>query len=107
VRGKDATVSDLKFSVEAMEGVFNFEPVTMRVFGGDGSGSMRVDDSVAVPLVHVSYSLSKFRVDDFFKALAPGWSVHGLMDFSTTLSTRGRTRVELRRVQVERCPCPG
>jgi AsmA protein len=96
VRGKNATVSDLKFSVEAAEGVFNFTPVTMRVFGGQGSGSMRMDRSVAVPIVHVSYSLSKFRVEDFFKALAPGRSVHGLMDFSTTLSMRGRTRVELR-----------
>jgi AsmA protein len=96
VRGKNTTVSDLKFSVEATEGVFNFKPVTMRVFGGQGSGSMRMDRSVAVPIVHVSYSLSKFRVEDFFKALAPGRSVHGLMDFSTTLSMRGRTRVELR-----------
>jgi len=96
VRGQNTTVSDLKFSVEATEGVFNFKPVTMRVFGGQGSGSMRVDRSAAVPLVHVSYSLSKFRVEELFKALAPGRSVHGLMDFSTTLSMRGRTRVELR-----------
>ena len=96
VRGKNATVSDLKFSVEATEGVFNFKPVTMGVFSGQGSGSMRMDRSIAVPIVHVSYSLSKFRVEDFFKALAPGRSVHGLMDFSTTLSLRGRTRVELR-----------
>lgn len=96
VRGKNTTVSDLKFSVEATEGVFNFAPVTMRVFGGQGSGSMRMDRSVAVPIVHVSYSLSKFRVEDFFKTLAPGRSVHGLMDFSTTLSMRGQTRVELR-----------
>lgn len=96
VRGENTTVSDLKFSVEATEGVFNFKPVTMRVFGGQGSGSLRMDRSVAVPLVHVSYALSKFRVEDFFKALAPGRSVHGLMDFSTTLSMRGRTRVELR-----------
>src|ERR1035441_9586758 len=96
VRGKNTTVSDLKFSVEATEGVFNFKPVTMRLFGGQGSGSMRMDRSVAVPIVHVSYSLSEFRIEDFFKALAPGRSVHGLMDFSTTLSMRGRARVELR-----------
>ena len=96
VRGKNTTVSDLKFSVEATEGVFNFKPVTMRLFGGQGSGSMRMDRSVAVPIVHLSYSLSEFRIEDFFKALAPGRSVHGLMDFSTALSMRGRTRVELR-----------
>ena len=96
VRGKDTTVSDLEFSVEAAEGVFNFKPVTMRAFGGQGSGSMRMDRSAAVPLVSVSYSLSKFRVEEFLKALPPGRSVNGVMDFSTALSLRGRTRAELR-----------
>jgi AsmA protein len=96
VRGKNTTVSDLKFSVEATVGVFDFEPVTMRVFGGQGSGSMHMDRSVTVPVVHVSYSLPKFRIEEVFKGLPPGKSVNGLMDFSTTLSMRGQTRVELR-----------
>lgn len=96
VRGKDTTVSDLTFSVKAIEGDFNFEPVTMSVFGGHGSGSMRVDRSVAEPIVQVSYSLSKFRIEEFFKGRPLGKSVNGLMDFSTTLSMRGQTRVALR-----------
>ena len=96
VRGKDTTASDLKFSVDATEGVFDFKPVTMRIFGGQGSGSMRMDYSAAVPVLQVNYSLSKFRTEEFFKALSSGKSVSGLMDFSTTLSMRGRTRVELR-----------
>jgi uncharacterized protein involved in outer membrane biogenesis len=96
VRGKDTTVTDLTFSVKAMEGDFNFEPVTMSVFGGHGSGSMRVDRSVAEPIVQVSYSLSKFRIEEFFKGQPLGKSVNGLMDYSTTLSMRGQTRVALR-----------
>ena len=96
VRGKDTTLSDLKFSVRATEGVFNFKPVTMRVFGGHGTGSMRIDRSAAVPVLQVSYSLSKFRIEEFFKKLPQGKSVSGVMDFSTILSMRGRTRIELR-----------
>ncbi len=96
VRAKGTTVSDLKFSVEATDGVFDFKPVTMRVFGGQGSGTMRMDRSAAVPVLHIDYSLTKFRIAEFFKALPPGKSVSGLMDFSTTLSMRGRTRVALR-----------
>lgn len=96
VHGKETKVSDLKFSVEATDGVFDFKPVTMRVFGGQGSGSLRMDRSAAVPLLHVSYSLSKFRIEEFFKRLPPGKSVSGVMNVSTALSMRGRTRVELR-----------
>lgn len=96
VRGKGTAVSDLKFSLEATDGIFDFKPVTMRVFGGQGSGSMRLDRSAAVPVLGLDYSLSKFRIAEFFKTLPPGKSVGGVMDFSTTLSMRGLTRVELR-----------
>ena len=97
VRGMETPVSDVKFSVEATDGVFDFKPVTMRVAGGQGSGSVRMDRSAAVPVLHLAYSLSKFQVGEFLKGLPPGKSVSGLMDFSTTLSMRGRTRVDLRR----------
>jgi AsmA protein len=97
VRGKDANVSDLKFSVEATDGVFDFKPITMRVFGGQGAGSMRMDRSTAVPGLQLSYSLSGFHVEELFKGLSIGKSLSGTMDFSTTLSMQGRTRGELRR----------
>src|SRR6185369_7398509 len=45
VPAKRAPISDLRFSVEAKEGVFDFKPVTMRSFGGEGAGSLRVDHS--------------------------------------------------------------
>lgn len=97
VRGKDMAVSDLEFTLAAKEGDFRFTPVTMLAFGGQGSGSLRMDRSAEVPVLHVGYSLAKFRVEDFFKTLPPGKSMKGLMDLSTTLSMRGRTRDELRR----------
>ncbi len=97
LRGRETTVSDLRFSLEATDGVFDFKPVTMRVAGGQGSGSLRMDHSAAVPVLHLEYSLSKFRVEEFLKGLPRGMSVSGSMDFTTTLSMRGRTGAELRR----------
>ena len=97
LRGKEMTVSDLAFSLEATDGVFVFKPVTMIAGGGKGSGSLRMDRSAEVPVLHLDYSLARFRIEDFLKGLPPGKSVSGLMDFSTTLSMRGSTRVELRR----------
>ena len=96
LRGKEATVSDVKLVLEATDGVFDFKPVTMRVAGGQGSGSLRLDRSAAVPAVKLEYSLARFRIQEFFKGMPPEKSVSGLMDFSTTLSMRGRTRGELR-----------
>jgi AsmA protein len=69
----------------------------MRSFGGEGSGSLHVDHSGAVPLIHLEYALNQFRIDEYFKALLPGVSASGLMHSSITLSMRGRTRGELRR----------
>lgn len=96
LRGKQTSVSDIKLSLEATHGVFDFKPVTMRVAGGQGSGSLRLDRSAAVPALQLEYSLARFRIQEFFKGMPPEKSVSGLMDFSTTLSMRGRTRVELR-----------
>lgn len=97
LRGGRASVSELKLSIEATDGVFDFKPVTMRVAGGQGSGSLRMDRAAAVPALQLEYSLARFRVQEFFRGMAPERSVSGLMDFSTTLSMRGRTRAELRR----------
>src|SRR6185503_9556639 len=91
------TVSDIRFSVEATEGVFDFKPFTMRAFGGEGSGALHVDRSGAVAVVHVDYALKKFRIEEYFKTLLPGKSASGPMDFSITLSMRGAARGELRR----------
>jgi hypothetical protein len=96
VRGKDTTATDFLIPIEAKDGVFDFKPVTMRVFGGQGSGSLRMDRSTEVPVMRLDYSLRKLRIEEVFKAPATGRTVSGLMDFSTTLSMRGRTRRELR-----------
>jgi len=96
IRTNDFTVSDLKFSADAKNGVFDLKPVTMRVFGGQGSGSIRADFAGAVPLYQVHYSLSQFHVDEFIKTLSPQKAVEGSMDFSVNLSMQGKTAQEMR-----------
>lgn len=97
IRTKDFTASDVKLSVDGKDGVFNFDPVTMRLFGGHGSGSIRADVSRAVPVYHVRYSLAQFRIEEFFKTLSPKDVGEGSMDFSTNLSLRGKTADALKR----------
>jgi hypothetical protein len=88
---KDLVLSEVKFSIDGKEGVFYLNPVTMRVFGGQGSGNIRADFSGSVPEYHVHYSLSKFHLAEFFKTLSPRNVGDGPMDFSTNLSMKGKT----------------
>lgn len=96
VQTKDITVSDLKFSVAAKDGIFDVEAVTMRLFGGQGSGSIRADFSGAAPHYRVHYSLRQFRIEQFFKTLSPREAAEGPMDFSAKLSMRGKTVHEMK-----------
>jgi uncharacterized protein involved in outer membrane biogenesis len=95
IRTKDYTVSDFKFSVDEKNGVFDIKPVMMRVFGGQGSGSVQADFSGAVPLYHIRYSLLQFRIEQFYKTLSPDKFVEGPMDFSANLTMQGKTVKEL------------
>lgn len=96
IRTKDFVVSNVKFSVDGKNGVFDLKPVTMRVFGAQGTGSIRADFSDAVPLYHVRYSLPQFRIEEFFKTLSPNKVAQGPMDFSANLSMQGKTANEMK-----------
>ena len=90
-------ITDLKSSVAGKDGVLELNPVTMRLFGGQGSGSLRADLSDSVPHYRIRYSLSRFRIEEFFKALSPKKVAEGPMDLSATLSLRGKTTNEMKR----------
>jgi AsmA protein len=97
VRTKDFAASDLKFSVAGQRGIFDLKPLTMRIFAGQGSGSMRADFTGAVPLYHLRYFISQFRIEAFLKNLSPQKSAEGAMDFTANLSMQGKTMDRLRR----------
>jgi len=96
VRSEGFTVSDLKLSAEATNGVFDLKPVTTRVFGTQGTGSIHADFSGAVPLYLVHYSLPQFPIEEFFKSVSLQAAVAGRMDFSAILSMQGETWKQMR-----------
>jgi AsmA protein len=91
IRTKDSVASDLRLSVDAQGGILRFDPVTMQLFGGHGSGDVRADFTGSVPIYQVRYRLTQFRLEEFFKVLSPKSIGEGSMDFSATLSLRGKT----------------
>jgi uncharacterized protein involved in outer membrane biogenesis len=90
-------VSGLKIKAEGTDGVFDLKPVTMRVFGAQGSGSIHADFSGVTPVYDVRYSLPGFQIREVFKILSPKQAAEGTMDFSATLSMRGKTAHGMKR----------
>lgn len=95
-RRNDFAVSDLKLAADGKNGVIELKPVTMRLFGAQGAGSIRVDVSGDIPHYHVRYSLPQFRIEEFFKAVSPQKGPEGPMDFSANLTMQGKNPKEMR-----------
>jgi uncharacterized protein involved in outer membrane biogenesis len=87
--------SDLKISGKGKDGIFALDPVTLRLFGGQGSGSIGADFSGPVPRYSVRSSLAKYRIEAALKALSPKKIAEGSMDFAASLSMQGNTVKEI------------
>ncbi|MCE5275845.1 MAG: AsmA family protein [Deltaproteobacteria bacterium] len=96
IRTKGLTISNAKFTCRGKDGVFALTPVTMGLFGGQGSGSIGVDFTDPVPRYSVRLSLSKFKIEEYLKTYFSKKVAQGSMDCSATLSMRGNTAKELK-----------
>jgi len=90
-------VSGLKIKAGGTDGVFDLKPVTMRVFGAQGAGNIHADFTGVTPVYDVRYSLPGFQISEAFKILSTQQAAEGTMDFSATLSMRGKTAHGMKR----------
>jgi AsmA protein len=96
VRRNDFEVSDLKVAVTAKEGFFALDPVALRIFGTEGTGTARADFSGSVPRFQIRYSLPQFPIEEFVKTMSRQKVAVGRMDFSANLEMQGDTAKQLR-----------
>jgi len=97
VRTRDLPMSDVRFGLEASNGVLKTSSLTLRAFGGQGSGEVRADFSGPIPAYRVHGLLSKFRIEEFAKNFSQKNIGHGPVDFSTELTMTGRSAEEMTR----------
>ena len=95
IRTKDLLLSDVRLTCTGKDGNFVLDPVTMRLFRGQGAASIGADFSGPAPRVSVRASLTKFRIEEYLKILFPKKVAEGAMDFSVRLAMRGNTVAEL------------
>ena len=88
-------MSDVKFTVDAKQGLFEFRDITMRAYDGRGSGEVHANFTGHVPAYRVHYELSKFRIEEFWSIFSAKKVGEGLMNFSTDLTLSGSTVREM------------
>jgi uncharacterized protein involved in outer membrane biogenesis len=81
----------VKLTCKGRDGIFALHPVTLRLFGGEGSGRVEADFSGPAPRYSVRSSLSKFRIEEYLKTVSPEKLAEGSMDFSANLSMQGNS----------------
>jgi len=95
IRTKGFVFSDVKFTCKGKDGIFALTPVTLRLFGGQGSGSIGADFSNPVPHYSIRSTFAKVRIEEYLKTLSSKKVAEGSMDFSASLSMRGNTAKEI------------
>lgn len=97
IRQQAFTIHDLQIPITASNGRFELQPISLRVFGGQGSARARADLTRAAPRYRLDFQLSEFRIEEYLKILSPRSTAAGSMSFSSKLSSWGTTAEEIRR----------
>lgn len=89
MRSDSASGTALRMVVKGNGGVFVADPVTMRLFGGQGKGSIHLELTGAVPRCRIRASLPRFRIEESLRILSPVKAAEGEMSFATDLAMEG------------------
>ncbi len=102
IRSGKLILSDVNAPIRAKSGVFDLEPLTLRLFEGRGSGHIRADLSGPAPQYQMQYSLAQFRLPELSALFASSNIGEGLVDFSADLTAKGKSSDDLLRSAVGR-----
>ncbi|MDO9468849.1 MAG: AsmA family protein [Thiobacillus sp.] len=91
VRTNDYAAADLNTKVDGQNGIFDLEPLTMRLFDGQGAGRLRANFTQTLPRYDLSYTLTQFRLDALLKTLSPQSVPQGAVDLTAQMAMQGRS----------------
>lgn len=96
VQTNDYAAADLNTKIAGQNGIFDLEPLTMRLFDGQGAGRLRADFRHALPRYDLSYTLTQFRLEALLKTLSPQSVPKGAVDLAVKMTMRGRSMKQLK-----------
>jgi uncharacterized protein involved in outer membrane biogenesis len=95
LRTKSVSATSLRGSFHGSRGIFVFDPVSLRVFGGTGTGSLGADFTGPVPAYTVRFALPSLRLEEFLRTVSSTPVAEGAVAFTAHLATRGTSTAEL------------
>lgn len=90
-------ISDLRVAVKAHGGKFEASPVTMKIFGGDGMGSVKGVMSGESPVYTVDFTIPKFRFEEVLGMFKQKKSIRGELNLTAHLIFKGKNANEMKR----------
>ena len=90
VDAESVKIQGIHGRVKARGGMFEADPVSMKVFGGDGAGRIEIESAGESPKYHVALTLRNFRFEEVLAAYKQKKVVHGRLDLMTRLEMEGR-----------------
>lgn len=97
IEAQEFRFTNVEFALSAREGLLRLEPISLRLFDGDGSGRVEGDFSGDLPLWSLHLELEDFALEEFLRTLEPEARAEGSMYFRAELSARGNHREALER----------
>jgi len=96
IRVNGRNMSNLELSASAGKGVYDFKPIKLEIFGGEGSGDVQADYSGVNPHYHVRFAVPQFRIEELVKTQSQKRVLEGSMAFTMNLSLHGRSTQQLK-----------
>lgn len=97
VKVDELRISDIRIVIKARRGKFEADPITMKIFGGDGKGSVKGVMTGENPEYSVDFAITKLRFEKVLGQFKHKKSTHGDLDLKSHLTMKGKNADEITR----------
>lgn len=102
VSSKKLRVSDLKAGIGAREGKIEFSPITMKMFSGEGTGSISAESTGDGTVYKVHIAVKQLRFEEMLTAFGRPQPMRGISDLTGNITMKsGNSRDLTRTMQGE------
>ncbi len=94
VKAQDLRISDVRVDMKARGGMFEANPFTMKIFGGNCKGTIKGVMTGESREYSIDFAITKFRFEEVLGTFNQKKSVHGELDMKSHLEMKGKDTTE-------------
>jgi hypothetical protein len=97
MRKEALRVSAIRGIMKIHEGILEANPITIKIFGGEGRGSIRGEFTGKFPVYTIAFGVTKVRFEELLGAFKQKKSLHGELALKWRLTMEGKDTAEMTR----------